>query len=296
MAQGSGIRQYEFVEGWPSMPEGESFGQVVEIIVDSQDRVFVFHRMETSPMIFSTAGEYLGAWEKNDHWRDIHGVTLGRDERGEYLIVVDRDRHLVSRADLDGNPVWSVGTPDQAADAMGYFNRPTDSGIAPNGDIYVADGYGNARVHQFSVSGEHIRSWGEAGVAPGEFRLPHGVRVIERDGELNVYVCDRENWRIQRFSLAGEYLGKVTGFRQPGDIIVDGDGIRYVPELQGHVAILDQDDHVITKLGGERNTEPGNFFAPHTVALDSHGSLYVGEVLEGQRVSKFTRVEGDGSS
>lgn len=290
MAYGSGIRQYEFVEGWPSMPEGQRFGQVVEVVVDAQDRVFVFHRLDPSPMIFSMAGDYLGSWEKNDHWKDIHGVTLGRDEAGEYLIVVDRDRHLVSRADLDGNPVWTVGTPDQAADAMGYFNRPTDSGIAPNGDIYVADGYGNARVHQFSSSGEHIRSWGSSGVAPGQFHLPHGARVIERDGQPNVYICDRENWRIQRFSLEGEYLGKVTGFRQPGDIIVDAEGVRYVPELQGHVAILDQDDHTIAKLGGERNTEPGNFFAPHTVALDSQGSLYVGEVLEGQRVSKFTRV------
>lgn len=290
MSSGGGIRKFEYVDGWPTYPEGQDVGQVVDIVVDSQDRVFIFHRIEASPLIFDRDGNYLGSWEKDDHWKDIHGVTIASDDQGEYLIVVDRDRHLVSRCDLDGNVAWTVGTPDQQADEMGYFNRPTDSGVGPNGDVYVADGYGNARVHQFTSSGEHIRSWGHAGVGPGQFHLPHGVRVLEFEGEPTVYVCDRENWRIQRFSLDGEYQGKITGLRQPGDIIVDDEGVRYVPELQGRVAIFDQDDHLITRVGGERNTEPGNFFAPHTVALDSQGSMYVGEVLEGQRVSKFTRV------
>src|SRR5690606_13475413 len=162
------------VENWPNMPGDAKFGQVVEIVVDAQDRVFVFHRLDPSPMIFSREGEYLGSWEKSDHWRDIHGVTIASDDQGEYLIVVDRDRHLVSRADLDGNPVWTVGTPDQPASEEGYFNRPTDAGVAPNGDIYVADGYGNARVHQFTSGGEHVRSWGEPGVAPGAFRVRTG--------------------------------------------------------------------------------------------------------------------------
>lgn len=290
MSAGAGIRKYEYIEDWPKYPEGQGVGQVVEMVVDSQDRVFVFHRGEVSPLIFDSDGNYLGTWEKNDHWQDIHGVTIGNDDEGEYFIVSDRRRHLVSRCDLDGNVAWSVGTADEAADEEGYFNLPTDTGIAPNGDIYAADGYGNARVHQFSSNGEHIRSWGESGVGPGQFHLPHAARVIERDGEPNVYVCDRENWRVQRFDLEGNYLGKITGLRQPCDIIADDDGVRYVAELQGRVAIFDQDDHLIARIGGERNTEPGNFFAPHSVALDSDGSMYVAEVLEGQRVSKFKRA------
>jgi DNA-binding beta-propeller fold protein YncE len=252
--------------------------------------VYVFHRLDSSPLIFDKDGKYLGSWEKNDHWQDIHGVTIASDDQGEYLIVADRRRHTVSRADLDGNPVWTVGTPDQPADALGYFNLPTDSGVAPNGDIYVSDGYGNARVHQFSASGEHIRSWGTPGVGPGQFHLPHAARVMERDGEPTLYICDRENWRIQRFTLEGEYLGKITGLKQPCDVIADSEGIRYVSELQGRIAIFDQDDHLITRLGGERNTEPGNFYAPHSVAIDSEGSIYVAEVLEGQRISKYKRV------
>ena len=289
MSAGGENAGFQYVDSWPVYPDGQDVGQVVEIVVDQADRVYVFHRIDVSPLIFNKDGSYIGTWEQNDHWQDIHGVTIGSDDSGEYLIVVDRNRHIVSRCDLDGNVSWTAGTPDEAADAMGYFNLPTDSGIAPNGDIYVADGYGNARVHQFSSTGEHIRSWGSAGVGPGKFHLPHGVRILDADGEPTVYVCDRENWRIQRFTLDGEYLGKITGLRQPGDIIADPDGVRYVPELQGRIAILDQDDHIVARIGGERNTEPGNFFAPHSVALDSDGSLYVGEVLEGQRVSKFVR-------
>jgi hypothetical protein len=107
-----------------------------------------------------------------------------------------------------------------------------------------------------------------------------------------LYVCDRENHRIQVFTLDGNYLAKITDLRQPGNIIVDGEGVRYVAELQSRVTLLDSDDFVLARIGGEKKPEPGFFVAPHTVWLDSEGSMYVGEVLEGQRVSKFKRVRG----
>ncbi len=285
-----GTRQYEVVEDWPTMPEGTSWDQVVEIVVDAQDRVFIFHRGTPSPMIFNTAGEYQGTWLESDHWRDIHGVSIGSDSEGEYFIVVDRDRHQVSRATLDGEVVWTIGNPDTPGAEGQPFNRPTDSAIAPNGDIYVSDGYGNAHVHQFTSTGEHIRTWGGKGVGPGKFNLTHAVRVIDRQGEPTVYVCDRQNHRIQLFTLDGEYITKLTGFKQPVDLVVDDEGVRYVGELQHRVSILDDKDSVITRIGGESKAEPGYFVAPHSVWFDSEGSLYVGEVLEGKRVSKFKRV------
>jgi sugar lactone lactonase YvrE len=290
MKVGTGNREYEVVENWPTMPESATWGQVVEIVVDSADRVFVFHRGETSPMIFNTAGEYQGTWENAGQWKDIHGVTIASDDDGEFLIVVDRDRHVVCRTTLDGEVVWTLGTPDEPHKDGNPFYRPTDSAVAPNGDVYITDGYGNARVHQYTSSGEHIRSWGSRGVGPGQFNLPHGVRIAERNGEPVVYVCDRENHRIQLFTLDGTYITKLTGFKQPGDMVVDGDGVRYVAELQHRIAILDENDREITRIGGESKSEPGHFVAPHTVWFDSEGSLYVGEVLEGQRVSKFKRV------
>jgi sugar lactone lactonase YvrE len=281
MEVGSGIRRYEVVEDWPKLPEGMRWGQVVQVIVDAQDRVMLFQRIAPQVSIWDVSGAHLGNWADDHRFQDIHSVYAGSDTEGEYLIIVDRDANEVARTTLDGERVWAVkGEP---------FNRPTDAAVASNGDIYISDGYGNANVHHYSARGEHISTWGEPGVAPGQFRLPHGVWITAWRGQECVYVCDRENWRIQRFSLSGEYLGKVAA-RRPTDIVVDSDGVRYVSELLHRVTIYDQDDHVIARIGGQEKREPGEFVAPHSVWLDSEGSLYVTEVLEGQRVHKFRRA------
>jgi hypothetical protein len=282
MEVGAGIRRYEVVEGWPKLPEGMRWGQVVQVVVDSQDRVFFFQRIAPGVSIFDKSGEYLGAWPEGGRFTDIHSAYVGKDDEGEFLIIVDRDRNAIARTTLDGEVVW-----ERQEDR---YNRPTDAAVASNGDIYVTDGYGNALVHHLSSTGEHIKTWGAPGVAPNEFRLPHGVWMTDWRGQETVYVCDRENSRIQRFSLDGEYRGTVPGVRRPTDIVVDADGVRYVSELSSRVTILDEDDHAITRIGGQELREPGQFVAPHSLWLDSEGSLYVTEVLEGQRVQKFKRV------
>jgi hypothetical protein len=281
MEVGAGIRRYEVVDSWPDLPADMRWGQVVQVVVDSRDRVMLFQRIAPQVSIFSTSGDLLETWPEDDRFQDIHSVFTATDADGEYLLIVDRDANELARTTLDGERVWSVkGMP---------FNRPTDAAVASNGDIYVSDGYGNANVHRFSSTGEHITTWGEQGVAPGQFRLPHGVWITEWRGQECVYICDRENWRIQRFSLEGEYLGKIAA-RRPTDIVVDGDGVRYVSELAHRVTIYDSDDHVIARIGGQEKREPGEFVAPHAVWLDSENSLYVTEVLEGQRVHKFKKL------
>lgn len=281
MEVGAGIRRYVVVEDWPNLPQDMRWGQVVQVIVDSRDRVMLFQRIAPQVSIFSTAGDLLDTWPEDDRFQDIHSVFTATDADGEYLLIVDRDANELARTTMDGERVWSVkGSP---------FNRPTDAAVASNGDIYVSDGYGNAHVHHFSRTGEHIATWGAPGVAPEQFRLPHGVWISDWRGQECVYICDRENWRIQRFSLDGEYLGKVAA-RRPTDIVVDSDGVRYVSELLHRVTIYDSDDHVIARIGGQEKREPGEFVAPHSVWLDSEGSLYVTEVLEGQRVHKFKRI------
>jgi sugar lactone lactonase YvrE len=282
MEVGAGDRRYEVVENWPNVPDGMHWGQVVQVVVDSQDRVMFFQRIAPEVTIFDKSGEYLGAWPEGGRFEDIHSAYVGRDGEGEYLIVVDRNRNAIARTTLDGEVVW-----ERQEDR---YNRPTDAAVASNGDIYVSDGYGNALVHHLSPTGEHISTWGGPGVGTSEFKLPHGVWMANWRGQETVYVCDRENLRIQRFSLDGEYLGKVSGLRRPTDIVVDSDGYRYVSELVSRLTILDADDHAIAHIGGEERRESGYFVAPHSVWLDSEGSLYVSEVLEGQRVQKFKRV------
>src|SRR5205823_7214544 len=122
----------------------------------------------------------------------------------------------------DGANVASV------ARAAGPFNRPTNLAVAPNGDLYVSDGYGNARVHRFSPGGELRRSWGEPGSGPGQFMIPHGV-TVHPDGR--VFVCDRENDRIQIFSPDGEFLAEWTEVQRPTKLVFDMRGVAIVAEL-----------------------------------------------------------------
>lgn len=284
MEVGAGNYRYEVIDDWLRLPEGFRWGQVVQVVVDSQDRLYYFHRLKPGVMIFDKSGEYIGSWPEDGRFQDIHSAWLGTDADGEYLLVVDRDRNALARTTLAGEKVWEI--------VSERFSRPTDAAAARNGDIFVSDGYGNPYVHHLSPQGEHIATWGAAGVGPSEFRLPHGIWLAERDGQECVYVCDRENRRIQIFTLDGRYITKLTDLRRPTDIITGPDGTRYVSELLHRVTILDARDRAMAHIGGESKAEPGFFVAPHAVALDSDGSLYVTEVLEGQRVQKFRRLAG----
>jgi DNA-binding beta-propeller fold protein YncE len=279
---GAGTHQYEVVEDWPRLPDGFVWGQVVQAVVDRDDTVLFFHRGSPGVLRFAPDGGFLGAWPENSHFQDIHAALLVSDADGDGLLVVDRDRNTLVRTTLDGEIVWELTTD--------RFNRPTDVAVASNGDTYVADGYGNPYIHRFNAAREHLLTWGEAGDGPGQFRLPHSVWVTGDTSDERVYVCDRENSRIQVFTTDGRYEREFGGINRPTDIIVGPDGTRYVTELRQGLAIFAPDDSLIFRTDGVLNDAPGSFVAPHSVALDSTGALYITEVLEGQRVQKLRRL------
>ena len=161
--------------------------------------------------------------------------------------------------------------------------------------MYVADGYGNCRIHAFAPDGELLFSWGDVGIGPGEFHLPHGIGV---DPDDRVYVCDRENDRIQLFDPDGRYLAEWTDVQRPCHLAFDSGGYCYVAELwrpkgkgsftrgfmredhPGRVTIFDRNGSIVARWGASTvsRTAPGNFIAPHGIAVDSRGDLYVAEV------------------
>lgn len=173
------------------------------------------------------------------------------------------------------------------------FNRSTGVAIAPNGELYVSDGYGNARIHRFAPDGRLIQSWGEPGTGPGEFNLPHAIWVTENS---NVLVADRENDRIQIFSASGDFIDQWTHLQRPTGIFIDQNGLVYVTELwwrvgqrsyaqgvihedqPGRVSVLDLNGNVLSRLGNRDRCAPGNFCAPHGICADSRGDFYVAEV------------------
>ena len=294
MPYGSGAYTYELDDGWGKLPAGYEFHQVAGVAVDKDDQVYLFNRSSHQLMVFGREGNFVKAWSQT--FSGPHGIHIGPDGN---IYLADRDSHVVLKYSPDERLLLTLGTRDQPSDtgydsgervvhqAAGPFNLPTGVVVTERGDIFVSDGYGNSRVHKYDWTGAHVVSWGEPGDDnPNDFHLPHGIGL---DNDGRVLVCDRENHRIQIFDQEGRFQAMWTGFEQPTDVVVGPDGEVYVPELQHRMTILDSDGNVVARWGGESNHEPGQFVAPHGIAVDSHGDMYIGEVLEGRRVQKFIR-------
>ena len=284
---GSGDFIYEVVDDWAKTPEGWTIGQA-EPACDSQDRVYIFNRSDHPLMVFDRDGNFQGEWGK-EYLTDAHGIYISGED---HIYLPVRESHAIVKCTLDGKPLMTMGVWDAPSDtggarpdgtmwkAAGPFNRCTDIALAPNGDLFVSDGYANSRVHKFSPEGRLLHSWGRPGKrGPGEFHIPHGIWV-HWDGR--VMVCDRENNRIQLFTGDGEYLGMWTDLARPCDIFVDHEGIAYVVELDAFMTILNMDGEVLAKvdIGGAGG---------HAVWADSRGDLYIGHNQEGRRLVKLVR-------
>ena len=323
-----GRDRYEVVEGFFQRPKGWTFVEAADVAVDPDDNVYVFTRGNHPVMVFDKDGHFLDAWGELDgenYFTFPHGLSVGLDG---YVYTADSRDHSVRKFTKDGRHVLTLGSPHQNAPAFSGkpFNRPTHATAAPNGDIYVSDGYGNARIHCFSPDGELKFAWGAPGHGPGEFNTVHSVFIDPDDGVL--YAADRFNNRVQYFTLSGEYLGEWPDLRLPQSVRKAPDGTFYVAELSHRVTIVDKSGSVLARWGdavevddfetggvalalpdapsrdpmvrGRVHHEPGPglFCAPHGIAVDSAGSFYMAESSEsyigldrGDRsIQKFVRV------
>jgi hypothetical protein len=175
--------------------------------------------------------------------------------------------------------------------------------VAPNGDVYVADGYGQYYIHRYTAEGAYVQSWGGIGSEPGKLNRPHGISVNVHGEEPEIYVADRFNNRIQVFTLDGQWKRIVDdNLDWPCSFYFHGDEL-YIPDLHSRVTILDRHDRLITHLGEyqqaykkegwpnlpESHVRPNRFSSPHGVCVDSQGHLYVAEWLQRGRVTKWAR-------
>ena len=271
---GMGDYVYHYQPGWARLPSGMAFQTPSAVAVDSQDRVYVFQRHGPPVLVFDSSGGFLRAWPRRDgELEDAHHIYIGPDY-GVYL--ADRDAHQVLKFTTEGELVMALGHRHKAA-LQAPFNHPSDIAVAPSGEIYVSDGYGNSCVHRFTEGGDYISSFGAPGSGPGEFLVPHSIRIA---GDGRVYVCDRENDRVQVFSPDGEFLDQWTDFKGPMGIHIDADQTVYVTDQVPRISILDLDGKLLAR---GRTFEYG-----HNVYTDSHGDIYAVDVAN-QRVQKFVR-------
>jgi sugar lactone lactonase YvrE len=287
MAFGAGRYTYEVAVGWGKLPEGWKWGWIPAVACDSQDRVFVYSRSEHPLVVFDRDGNFLASWGEGI-LKDAHGIFIDAEDN---VYCTERNTHCIRKFNKQGELVMTLGTPDKASERDGDpFNKPTDLAMASTGELFVSDGYGNARVHKYSPDGVLIKSWGERGSGPGQFALSHCVRVDKHD---RVWVCDRENNRIQIFDTDGNFLTEWTDLLRPDTVYFDpNDDVVYIAELTHQVSIWTLDGTLLTKWGGAQPSEkPGEFAAsPHGIWMDSRGDLYVGEVLMDGRLQKFVRT------
>ena len=280
---------YEYVPDWGMLPDGWRWGKVRAVVGDTQGRLYIQHVPPHEIVVFDLEGRFLGAWEEIFDG-GAHGLFINQEPDGEYIYVTDMERHVVVKCTLEGQPVWTLGEPGTPGAWEQPFNRPCDLAFAPEGDFYVADGYGNRHVHHFDPDGKLIRSWGGKGTGPGEIASVHDVLIDTRGGQRRVWIADHPNHRLQIFTGEGEFIEELTGFMEPSGMFVDSEGIMYVSEeLGARVTILNAKNEVIAQVGGIRGTEPGCLMDPHSIWLDDRGDIYVPEVDHGQRIQKFAR-------
>jgi sugar lactone lactonase YvrE len=279
-------------------------------------------------MIYDREGNFLDSWGEGIFSYRTHGMFMDGEDR---LFLVDDDGNSVTRHALDGTLLQTIGPRGVKSDT-GYdrstsnlevkyggppYNRPTNVAVAPNGEIFVSDGYGNSRIHRFSHEGELQQSWGEPGTGPGELHTPHSVWVLP-DGRL--IVCDRQNERLQILDADGNYLTEWTDVQRPQDVFVDKDGLVYVAELSwkagdysysrgeidsyvaARVSILDSAGNVLLRWADPDPTKDGYFIAPHGIWVDDQGSIYLAEVThtiavrrglappDAHTIQKFARI------
>jgi len=288
---GNGKYTYE-VSGtdWGELPDGWTYREATAVAIDSNDNVYVFNRGGHSVIVFDRDGKFLRSWGE-DLFSVPHGIAAGPDDS---IYCVDVGYHTVRKFTQDGRLLLTIGPDDGPAPEMSGlpFNRPTHVAVNPSsGDLYVADGYSNARVHKYDPKGRHILSWGESGTDAGEFNIVHNIAV---DNDGRVYVADRENRRIQIFDSNGKYLDQWVNVSRAAAVCVDtnGDGLVYVGEyfaglltntigtdLGPRVTIFDAAGKVVARLGRQSyGDDAGRFYSPHAIAVDSRSDIYVAEV------------------
>jgi DNA-binding beta-propeller fold protein YncE len=306
MSYGSGKYTYELADWTAKYPEGWSPYEVNGLCVDSQDRLFAFNSGEYPVTIFDHEGNLLSTWPKESFDHNHHG-TIGPDDA---VYFADDDNHTVSKFTPDGKVLFSLGKKGQPSDT-GYtfisengrklniyesiyttkrsgppFNSPTDVALSASGEIYVADGYGNARIHKFSAGGQWLFSWGEPGKGPGQFVVPHAIAIDKRG---RVLVVDRHNNRVQIFDDRGKFLTQWTDLQLPTDICIDNEDTVYISELRpARISIFNLEGELLARWGNEgRDAKNPLFVTLHTLAVDSRGDIYTGEVMNVQRGVAF---------
>lgn len=311
---GEGAFRYEVFHDWGELPRSIQYGNTHGVCEDSQGRIYVHHTVNAaseshdSMVVFDEKGKFIKSWGK-EFKGGAHGLHIRKEGRQEFLYLCDTVRGLVVKTTLNGEEVFTLGYPKEsskyvpAADGRPAAKySPTNLAVAPNGDIYVGDGYGSSYINQYDAKGQFIRTFGGLGKEAGQLEQPHGIWMDMRGKEPMLLVADRRNARLQYFTLDGKHSSFVGGVVYPCHFH-ERKGVLVVPELDARVTLMDRNNRVIAYLGENKDGKqrelrrrpreefiPGKFVCPHGACFDHDGNIFVVEWVEVGRVTKLRHV------
>lgn len=297
---GHGDFRYRVHKNWGNLDASETpVNNCHEMVMDSNGRlIMITDEVRNNIIIYDKSGRLLDSW--GNEFPGGHGLSIFNEGGEDFLYITDFELGKVFKTTTDGRTVLTIEHPH----TIGVYQesdpfRPTETAIAPNGDIYVADGYGSQYILQYNRDGEYIRHFGGEGDADNEFATAHGVCIDDRNKENPTLLCtSRGHNAFKRFTLDGEYLSTLF---LPGAFVcravIDGDNIysgvcwsrlRYLNQTpnSGFVTILDREDRVISNPGGTSPVyrdgelqvmvqEQPVFDHCHDVCIDEDKNLYV---------------------
>jgi hypothetical protein len=322
---GEGAWKYEAIHDWGDLPSNIKWGNTHGVVEDSDRNIYIHHtvnRLSESPdtmVVFDEKGKFVRSWGRE--FRGVaHGLWLRKEGNQEFLYLTVNAANpkapekpelsaVIVKTTLKGELVWKIaGPPDieayksPAGGSPPPYN-PTNLAIAPNGDIYVGDGYGSYYINQYNRAGEYIRTFGGRGSEPGKLAEPHGIWVDTRSSSPVLVVADRRNNRLQRFTLEGAHIDFIPGFRLPCHFD-ERNGSVVIPDLHGRVTLMDNANRIVQHLGDSNAPNwanplrseprekfiPGQFICPHGACFDHAGNIFVVEWVEVGRVTKLRKV------
>ncbi len=291
---------------WPKRQEDMPWGHMPGVAIDKDGNVWCYTRAQPAIQVYSPTGDLVKSWATEEN-STAHQIKIDKDGN---VWLADIGLHLVRKFSPEGKELMHIGTPGELGKDETHLNKPTDMAIASNGDVFISDGYGNARIVHCDKDGKFIKAWGTLGNTDGRFSIPHAIAIDSKD---NIYVADRNNVRVQVYNTDGKLTDSWKNVVVPwGFCITPNDDVwvcgstpmkwRFNPKYPTAPLGCPPKDQVFMRFrpdgrllqmwaipkAVDGKEKPGELNWVHCLAVDKTGNIYSGDII-GERMQKFVR-------